>query len=60
VAILGDPGNARKQLQRLKELGVRPTIKDNFLSLFAHFVRPRTLGAAAMATFLSTWRTIRY
>jgi glycosyltransferase involved in cell wall biosynthesis len=59
AAILGDPETVRKQLQRLTELGVAPTIKDRLLSLMAYFVRPRTLGAAALKRCILTLRTIR-
>jgi glycosyltransferase involved in cell wall biosynthesis len=60
VGILGDPSTARKQLQRLRELGVVPTLKDRLLGLLAYLVRPGTLGATAMPLCAWTWRTIRF
>ena len=60
VSMLGDPETAKKQLQRLTTLGVHPSIKDRFLGLFAHLVRPRTVGAAVMVRCVLIWRRFRY
>jgi glycosyltransferase involved in cell wall biosynthesis len=58
-AVCGDLSTAMAQFQRLKELGVQPTIKDRLLCLVAYMAQPGSLASPFYDIFVFVWRSFK-